>query len=54
VSHRLSRRPVILSLFRPTPQNLHIDDVQCSVDISDVTHPGLCAEEVIVGAAQTD
>jgi len=31
----------------------NIDDVQGSVDISDVTHPGLCAEEVIVGAAQT-
>jgi len=32
----------------------NIDDVQCSVDISDVTHPGPCAEEVILGAAQTD
>jgi len=24
------------------------------VDISDVTHPGPCAKEVILGAAQTD
>jgi len=32
----------------------NIDDVKCFVDISDVTHPALCAKEVILGAAQTD
>ena len=32
----------------------NIDDVRCFVDISDVTHPGPCAKEVILGAAQTD
>jgi len=32
----------------------NIDDVKCFVDISDVTHLGPCAKEVILGAAQTD
>jgi len=31
-----------------------MDDMQYSVDISDVTHPGPCTKEVILGAVQTD
>ena len=32
----------------------NINDVKCFVNISDVTQPGPCAKEVILGAAQTD
>jgi len=32
----------------------NIDDVKCFVAISDITHPGPCAKEVIFGAALTD
>jgi len=35
-------------------KSANIDDVQCSIDITDVTHPGLCAEEVTLGAVQID
>jgi len=32
----------------------NINDLKCFVDISDVTHPGPCAKQVIFDAVQTD
>jgi len=32
----------------------NIDDVKCFVDISDVTHLGPWAKDVLLGAVQTD